>query len=185
MTYTWEETAKGGRLVHVDPKTIDIDTVFGVEEHIELIVPVISGILSEPVREDSDTRPDNAKESRAVLAEKKDVVLDSTVKRRVVVLVAGCWVNHDDVVLVVLVKMRDERTELLHGVALWVGGEDEATVHIVDIGPHSLEGNAGLTVIVDDFGDLESILVTVSALMETEAPVLQILATLRWRILPA
>lgn len=44
-------------------------------------------------------------------------------------------------------------------------------IHVVDISPHRLKGNACLTVVVNYLGHIESITVAVAAVMKTEAPV--------------
>lgn len=46
-----------------------------------------------------------------------------------------------------------------------------AAVHVVDVSPHSLEGNTGLTIIIHGLGDVKNVLITVPALVEAQTPV--------------
>jgi len=46
-------------LVHVDPQSININTVSGAKECVKFPVPVSLRVLIEPVRESCDARPDN------------------------------------------------------------------------------------------------------------------------------
>lgn len=43
-----------------------------------------------------------------------------------------------------------------------------STTHVVNIGPHGLKWNTGTAIIVNDLGDLEDILVAISAVVELE-----------------
>lgn len=50
--------AEARRLVHVDPKSIDVYSSVFVEESGELIIPIVMRVCCEPVREDSGPWPD-------------------------------------------------------------------------------------------------------------------------------
>lgn len=165
-----EVAGEVGGFVHVNPEGVDVDSRVLVEEMLEFACPVGVGGLGEPIGEDGDAGPDNADPDGAVGAEEEGVLFDSAVQRGVV-LVGHSRVNHDDVVLVVGVQVGDEGAHLVDGVALWVEGEDAATVHVVDVSPHGLEGDAGLGVVVDDLGDLKGILVAVATVVVTQTPV--------------
>ena len=52
--------AEVGGFVHVDPKSINVNTVGWTEEAGEFAVPIALGGRIEPVREGGDTRPDDA-----------------------------------------------------------------------------------------------------------------------------
>lgn len=52
------EVAKAGWFVHVDPKCVDVNPGFLIEESCELIVPIALCVLVEPVRKYSCTWPD-------------------------------------------------------------------------------------------------------------------------------
>lgn len=165
-----EVAGEVGGLVHVDPEGVNVDASVLVEEVLELAGPVGVGGLGKPVGEDGDAGPDDAKPDGAVGAQEEGVLFDSAVQRGVV-LVGHGRVNHDDVVLVVGVQVGDEGAHLVERVALRVEGEDAATVHVVNVGPHGLEGDAGLGVVVDDLGDLKGVLVAVAAVVVAQSPV--------------
>lgn len=52
-----------------------------------------------------------------------------------------------------------------------LGDTHTAAVHVIDISPHGLKGNASLTIVVDGLSDVKDVLISIAALMETEAPI--------------
>ena len=46
-----------------------------------------------------------------------------------------------------------------------------SAVHIVDVSPHGLEGDPGLTIVIDSLGDIKHVLIAIATLVEAEAPV--------------
>lgn len=167
---TGEVAREVAGLVHVDPQSVNVQAGLGVEKGLELAVPVRLSVRGEPIREDGDTRPDNTDPDGAVSPQQEHVVLEALVGRRVV-LVGDGWVDHDDVVLVICVQVVNELTHHGHGETVWVDGKDAAAVHVINVRPHGLEGNAGQAVVLNNFGDVVGVLVSISALVETEAPV--------------
>ena len=99
-----------GRFVHVDPERIDIDARVGTEEAGEFRVPVALGIGVEPIRESSDTWPHNTLIDRAIVKLQEDVLITAVVEAWVV-LVRDSWINHHDVVLLMLVQEIDQFTD--------------------------------------------------------------------------
>ena len=79
---------------------------------------------------------------------------------------ADCRVHHHDVVLVVRMEILHHLSDLLQREAHLVQGEDTATIHVVNIRPHSLQRNMGMAVVGNDLGNLVGILVSVAALVE-------------------
>jgi hypothetical protein len=59
-------------------------------------------------------------------------------------------------------------THLLKRESLRVKCEHPTSVHVVNVGPHGLQGNLRLGVVVDNLGNLEDITIAVSALVELE-----------------
>lgn len=49
------------------------------------------------------------------------------------------------------------------GETLGVEAEDSSKVHVIDVGPHGLKGDVGQAVVLDNFGHVEGILVSISA----------------------
>ena len=170
LILTHIDAPETGWLIHVDPKTIDINAIFGVEEELKLVIPVVADILGEPVGKHGNTGPDDAEPRRAVSAEKQDVFLNGSVHGRII-LVTSCRVNHDNIVLVVVVEVGHKGAELLTRVALRVGGEDEATVHVIDISPHRLKWNVGLAVVIHYLSHSEGVRIAVTALVEAKTPI--------------
>jgi hypothetical protein len=95
------------------------------------------------------------------LAQQEDVIIQTLVGRRVV-LVGHSRVNHDDVVLVISMEVVNKFAHHGQGESLRVDGEDSSKVHVIDIRPHGLKGNVGQAVVLDNFGNIEGILVSVS-----------------------
>jgi hypothetical protein len=77
-------------------------------------------------------------------------------------------VNHDDVVLVVVVEIFHQLTHLLKRESLRIKGEHPTSVHVVYVGPHGLQWDLRLRVVVDNLSDLKDIAITISALVELE-----------------
>jgi len=75
-------------------------------------------------------------------------------------------VNHDNVVLVVVVEIVYQFTHLLQWISRWVIGKHPSPVHVVDIVPHGFQGDAGLAVVVNNFSTLVDISVAVFAVVE-------------------
>jgi len=71
-----------------------------------------------------------------------NAILLTAVESRVV-LVSDGRVNHENVVLAMLVEVVDNLTDFVKRESLRVKSEDPAVVHVIDISPHSLQGNLG------------------------------------------
>ena len=125
------------RLVHVVPKTIDVNTSCRVEERSELLVPVLLCVGVEPVREYRRTWPDSTLKERAVGTLLKHVERSSIVVAIVVTTPDG-GVDHHDVVLLVSVDVINELADKIKRVTLWIQGEQAAELHVVNIRPHGL-----------------------------------------------
>lgn len=158
------------RLIHVDPERINVQTRALVKEDLELVGPVRLRVLGEPVREDGDAGPDDAEPEGAVGAQEEGILLDATLQWRVV-LVRNCRVDHDNVVLVVGVEVRDDSAHLVELEALRIKREDATAVHVVNVRPHGLKRDASGAVVVDNLGDLEDVLVAVAAVVVAKTPV--------------
>lgn len=74
-------------------------------------------------------------------------------------------IHHHNVVLVMLVQVIHELAHLLQWEALWIESEHSATIHVVDISPHSLQRNMGTAVVVDNLSNIIDILVSVAAVV--------------------
>ena len=68
--------------------------------------------------------------------------------------------------LVVVMEVPDQLTHLFQGEAVWVKRENSPSVHVVDVCPHSLQGDACLAIVIDYLRNLIDITVAVSALMQ-------------------
>lgn len=158
---TGEVAREVAGLVHVDPQSVNVQARLGVEKGLELAVPVRLGVGGEPIGEDGDTGPDDADPDGAVGPQQEHVVLEALVGRRIVLIGDG-WVDHDDVVLVVCVQVVNELTHHGQGETVWVDGKDAAAVHVVNVRPHGLQGNARQAVVLNNFGDVVGILVSIS-----------------------
>lgn len=75
-------------------------------------------------------------------------------------------IDHDDVVLVVVMQIVHKFTHLVQRISHWVKSKHPSLVHVVDVIPHRLQGNACLTVVVDHLGHLIDIPVAISAIVE-------------------
>lgn len=84
----------------------------------------------------------------------------------VLTTITNCRVNHNNVVLVMLVQVIHQLAHFLQWEALRIQSEHPATIHVVDISPHSLQWNVGMAVIVDNLGNIIDILVSVAAVVE-------------------
>ena len=138
------ELAETRRLVHVNPHTIDIKTCLGAVERQELACPVLLDTRVEPVGVNSDTRPDDTKVVGAIGVLQPDAKSFSFVECVIASIGNGAdgRVGHDDVLLIVLVEIVNDLAKTVEREILGVGGEDEAAVHVVDIGPHGLKWDA-------------------------------------------
>ena len=72
----------------------------------------------------------------------QNTILLAAVESRVV-LVSDSRVDHSDVVLVMLVEVVDNLADFVKRESLRVKSKDPAVVHVIDISPHSLQGNLG------------------------------------------
>lgn len=75
------KVAEVGRLVHVDPKGIDVDAVGGVKEGRELAIPKLLCLGCEPVRERRRPRPDDTLVDGAIRELQESVGGDAVVER--------------------------------------------------------------------------------------------------------
>ena len=75
-------------------------------------------------------------------------------------------INHDNVVLVVVMKIFHELTHLAQGVPLGVISKYPTPVHVVDIIPHGLQGDASPAVVLNHFCRLVDIPVAIFAVLE-------------------
>ena len=73
--------------------------------------------------------------------------------------------------LIGIVQVGNQLTHFAKREALRVGCHDLASIHVVNVSPHSLKRDTSLAVVVDNIGHLVDVLVAVLALVETEAPV--------------
>ena len=83
-----------------------------------------------------------------------------------VVIVANGRVNHDNVMLVVVVEMANQLSHLLNRETLRIEGENIAAPHVIDICPHRFERDSSNRIVVYDLRNVENIPVSVTALME-------------------
>ncbi|KAL2278986.1 hypothetical protein FJTKL_14124 [Diaporthe vaccinii] len=79
--------------------------------------------------------------------------------------------THHNVMLVILVQLLDKLLHQVKREPLRVEGEDPAELHVIDVGPHGLQGDGGLAVVVDDLGDVVDVLIAVAALVIPKTPV--------------
>lgn len=56
LAWVWAEV---GGFIHINPQTVNVDASVGVEEVVELAIPVLRDVRVKPVGESSDTGPDN------------------------------------------------------------------------------------------------------------------------------
>lgn len=168
-----EEAREVGGFVHVNPETVNVNARARREELSKLIVPVLGDVGGEPVGEDRDTRPYDTLVEGTVIALEEDVLFDTAGQSGV--LRSLCRrhgrIDHDNVLLVVLMEVADQLSHGRERETLRIQGKDPSAVHVVNIGPHRLKGNAGLAVVVDNLGNLEGILIAVAALVEAKTPV--------------
>jgi hypothetical protein len=129
--------AKVRGLVHVIPETVDVDTSFRAKELGEFAVPVLLGIWVEPIREDGGTGPDCTFVERTVSPLLPYLELCALIVHIIVASPDG-RIDHDNVVLLVLMEVVDQLADKLKRVALRIQGEEAAELHVVDIGPHGL-----------------------------------------------
>ena len=88
-------------------------------------------------REAGDTRPYNALENLSLLVKEDTLIttLGECVVGEVVIfllLVSNGWVDHDNVVLIVLVQVVNDVTHPLQRETVWVESHDVSVVHVVD-----------------------------------------------------
>lgn len=70
--------------------------------------------------------------------------------------------------LIMLMQIGHELARFIYGESLLIESKDLSAVHVVDIGPHGLQWNLGLAIVVDHLGNLVDIPVAIFALMELE-----------------
>lgn len=68
--------------------------------------------------------------------------------------------------LIVIMEICHKFLHLLEREPFAVMGKDFSAVHVVDVRPHGLERDTSLTVVVDNFSDLEGISIAVTTLMK-------------------
>jgi hypothetical protein len=90
-----------------------------------------------------------------------DVIIDCGHTR-----VANSRINHDDILLVMLMQVRNQFPHLVNGEPLRVESEHFPATHVVDISPHSLKRDTSTTIVVDSLGDVEDILVAIATVVE-------------------
>lgn len=66
------------------------------------------------------------------------------------------------------VKIRNQLAHLVDREPLIVYSKYPSSTHIINIGPHSLEWDSSTTVVVNYLGDIEDILVAISAVVILE-----------------
>jgi hypothetical protein len=134
------------------------------------------GVGVEPVWEAGNTRPYDAFEDLSFLVQ-EDTLVASFGERLVceivifLLLVGNSRVDHDHVVLVVLVQVVDDIPHSVERETVRIEGHDVSVVHVVDVSPHSLQRNAGGRVVGDNLSNGVEISVSVSALVQAKAPV--------------
>lgn len=79
---------------------------------------------------------------------------------------ANGGIDHDNIMLVVLMQVGHKLANSFYGKPLLVESKDLSTVHVIDIGPHRLQWDLGLAIVVNHLGNLIDITVAVFALME-------------------
>jgi hypothetical protein len=129
--------AEVGWFVHIIPKTVNVHTSIGVEEVQELAIPVLLRVGMKPVGKHSWTRPHSTLVEGAIGSLLPHFHL-GTVFVDIITTTPYSRVNHDNVMLLMLVKVVDQLADHFERVALWVQREEAPELHVVDIGPHSL-----------------------------------------------
>eukprot|EP00162_Nutomonas_longa_P014170 comp21855_c0_seq1/m.49429 comp21855_c0_seq1/g.49429 ORF comp21855_c0_seq1/g.49429 comp21855_c0_seq1/m.49429 type:complete len:488 (-) comp21855_c0_seq1:72-1535(-) len=79
-------------------------------------------------------------------------------------------IHNEDILLAVCMQTGDKFVHFVHGIVDRVQGEIAVAVHVVDVGPHDLQRNAGSTVVGNDLLELLDTLVTPAALVESKRP---------------
>lgn len=77
-------------------------------------------------------------------------------------------IDHDNIVLIFLMKMIYKLSHRLNGIPFGVQRERPPSVHVVNVGPHSLQRDPGTTVVINYLSHFEYVLITVSALVKLE-----------------
>ena len=78
------------------------------------------------------------------------------------------WIDHDNVVLIVIVEVIHDRTHVVEGVPLVIEREHPSSAHVVNIRPHGLQRDFSLAVVVHHLCDLEDIPVPIAAVVILE-----------------
>lgn len=97
---------------------------------------------------------------------------------------ANSWIHHDYILLVVIVEIVHKLSHLIerkparkmstaeqienfvHFQVPGVQCKHFSPIHVINIGPHGLQGNPSLAVIVDNLSHIEDIAVAISTLVE-------------------
>lgn len=90
-----------------------------------------------------------------------DVIIDCGHTR-----VANSRINHDDILLVMLMQVRNQFPHLVNGKPFRIEGEHLPAIHVVDISPHSLKRDTSTTIVVDSLSDIKNILVAIATVVE-------------------
>lgn len=78
-------------------------------------------------------------------------------------------VDHDNVMLIVIVEVGYQLPHLFERESLRIKGKHPPLVHVVDICPHRLQRDLCLAVVVDHFGEFIDIAVSITALVELKS----------------
>jgi hypothetical protein len=160
------------RLIHINPSTINVYAVLRIEHFLETLGPVRGSIGMEPVWPDRDAGPNDSSErvSGRIGRLQEDIHLHALIVGTIVIL-GNCRIHHQDVVLLTAVQPLDKALHLGRREPLWIERECPSEMHVINVRPHHLKRNTGCGVVVDNFSDVEPILVTKLALLETQTPV--------------
>lgn len=77
-------------------------------------------------------------------------------------------IHHDDVVLMVSVKIVHQLAHLLERETIRIQSKHTSCVHVVNVCPHGLQRNVSVSVIVHHFGDFIDITIAISTVVELE-----------------
>lgn len=97
---------------HINPKRVDIHSSVGVEELLELRVPVICHVRMKPVGERCNAWPHYSFIYRPIFSFEKNIFLDTIIEGRIV-RIPYRRVDHDNIVLLVVMKGSNELPHLL------------------------------------------------------------------------
>jgi hypothetical protein len=153
-----------GVFVHIKPDTREGNLFVKVVEH---FTPVSGGVGVEPIGPVGQTRPDDTDQEVRVIQGRSDpdvVVVTSDISRSGVVDKDTSIDNGDPVDLL------GEFLELSKRETIVVNGEIGKVIHIINIGPDGVHGNAVVGHVGDNFGKVVQEHIAPSALMITVRP---------------